>query len=216
LHSEAFEYWRARVLALEGSGIDAASAVLGWRVPGGETAAHMTRVGELAAMLAYLLEWPATWAEQLRFAAPLHDVGKLVTPAAILAKPARLDQRERSVMQRHAEAGARLLSGTRWSLLDLAADIAWTHHERWDGRGYPRGLAGEAIPLGGRIVAVVDCIDALASRRCYKSPWPAAAIREYLVAERGRRFDPMLVDLLIDHWSCVELVRRDLPDARYG
>ena len=97
-------------------------------------------------------------------------------------------------------------------MLRLAAEIAASHHENWDGSGYPRGLAGEAIPIGGRITMVADVFDALGSRRCYKEPWPEAEIRAFMLAQRGRKFDPAIVDLLLERWDDAMKLREELPD----
>jgi response regulator RpfG family c-di-GMP phosphodiesterase len=115
-------------------------------------------------------------------------------------------------MRTHAELGARLLGDSRRPVLRLAAEIARNHHENWDGSGYPSGLAGDAIPIAGRITAVADVLDALGSRRCYKDPWPADRIRVFMAEQRGRKFDPMLIDRLLMHWDEALAVRASLPD----
>ena len=104
------------------------------------------------------------------------------------------------------------MSNSKRSLLKLAGEIALSHHENWDGTGYPRGLRGEAIPLAGRITMLADVFDALGSRRCYKDPWPIDDVRAYMIAESGRKFEPRLVDLLFEHWDRVHAVRAQLPD----
>jgi response regulator RpfG family c-di-GMP phosphodiesterase len=115
-------------------------------------------------------------------------------------------------MRTHAEIGARLLSGSRRPVFRLAADIAISHHENWDGSGYPRGLDGTAIPIAGRITALADVFDALGSKRCYKDAWPEAEIRAFIAGQRGIKFDPGLVDLLFENWDGVVGLRRQLPD----
>jgi putative nucleotidyltransferase with HDIG domain len=177
-----------------------------------ETASHVQRVGLLAEFLAREYGCDDAFAEALRFAAPLHDVGKIAVPDGVLNKPGAHDDDERVVMRSHAERGADMLAPSRLPLLQLAAEVARTHHERWDGGGYPAGLAGEAIPVSGRITALADVYDALGSRRCYKDAWPADAIRAHLVAERGRHFEPRLVDLLLANWDAAEAVRVAMPD----
>jgi cyclic di-GMP phosphodiesterase len=121
-------------------------------------------------------------------------VGKIAVPDAILTKPGKLTDEEWVVMRRHAEAGAAILSGSRAPIMRMAEEIALTHHERWDGGGYPQGLAGEAIPLVGRICAVCDVFDALLSPRPYKDPWPLEDALAEIRRERGRHFDPAVVD----------------------
>ena len=130
----------------------------------------------------------------IRQAAPLHDIGKLGVPDAILLKPGPLDAAERARMQTHADIGRRILGGSLSPVLRLAEEIAHTHHERWDGAGYPRGLAGDAIPLVGRIVAVADVFDALTHARPYKPAWPADRAFAELCAQAGRQFDPGVVN----------------------
>ena len=175
-----------------------------------ETGGHLERVSELARFLAQAARDDGhhrdvlsdDYIEDIGHAAPLHDVGKVAIPDAILFKPGKLDAQEWDVMRTHAAIGAEILrgitpEGARVDMLTLAHEIAWTHHERWDGTGYPRGLAGEAIPLAGRIMALVDCYDALTSERPYKHAWPHAAAIAYLAEQRGLAFDPTLVDSLL-------------------
>ena len=133
----------------------------------------------------------------LRHAAVLHDVGKIGVPDRVLLKPGPLDDEEWAIMQTHAEIGASMLSGSSSPLVRLGEEIARTHHERWDGSGYPSGLRGEAIPLSGRIVAICDVFDALRSRRPYKPPWSLDDTIAELSRQRGRHFDPRLLDLFL-------------------
>jgi putative two-component system response regulator len=162
-----------------------------------ETGEHVERVAASAHALALGIGLDEDLAERLRLAAPLHDIGKIAISEAILRKPGPLSPSERREMERHAEVGHALLAGSGNELLDLAATIAWTHHERWDGSGYPRRLAGEEIPLSGRVVAIVDVFDALTSDRPYRRAWPEADALAFFEMERGRSFDPELVDALI-------------------
>jgi putative nucleotidyltransferase with HDIG domain len=177
-----------------------------------ETANHVRRVGELAELIGRAAGLDPAMCEQLRYAAPLHDIGKIGIPDAILAKRGAHTPEEAVIMRTHAELGARLLEDSRRPVLRLAAEIARHHHENWDGCGYPGGLAGEAIPIGGRITAVADVFDALGSRRCYKEPWPPERIRAFLCDQRGLKFDPMLIDRLLAHWDEALAVRASLPD----
>jgi PAS domain S-box-containing protein len=158
-----------------------------------ETYQHTERVGHVAARLALGLGLPAGQVTLLRQAAPLHDVGKLAIPDSILLKPGRLTDEELDVMKTHAELGARLLSSGSSPVLQMAAVIAATHHERWDGGGYPKGLAGEAIPLVGRIVAIADVFDALTHDRPYKRAWPVERAIAEIGSGAGSQFDPRVV-----------------------
>lgn len=158
-----------------------------------ETYQHTERVGHIAARLALGLGLPAGQVTLLRQAAPLHDVGKLAIPDSILLKPGKLTEQELGVMQTHAELGARLLSSGSSPVLQMAAVIAATHHERWDGGGYPKGLSGEAIPLVGRIVAVADVFDALTHDRPYKPAWPVERAIAEIGSGAGSQFDPRVV-----------------------
>jgi putative two-component system response regulator len=163
----------------------------------GETGAHIERVGEHAAAIGRKLGLEDATVERLRLAAPLHDIGKIGVPATLLKKPGPLSAAERLVVQGHAELGRELLAGSGGDLLELAATIAWTHHERWDGGGYPRGLAGDAIPLAGRIVALADVFDAITSDRPYRSARSIEAAFDTIAEERGRAFDPGVVDAFL-------------------
>jgi response regulator RpfG family c-di-GMP phosphodiesterase len=158
------------------------------------TGAHVSRIGALAEQLALALGMSDDEAELLRHAAPLHDVGKVGIPDRILLKPGALEPDEWLVMQSHTLIGARILSGSDSRVVQLAEEIALTHHERWDGGGYPNRLRGEQIPLSGRICAVVDVFDALRSERPYKPAWSLADTLEELRRQRGRHFDPRVLD----------------------
>jgi putative two-component system response regulator len=138
-----------------------------------------------------------TEAETLRNASLLHDVGKIGVPDAILLQPGGLSDDDREIMRRHTTVGAKIVSGSNSPVMQMAEQIALTHHERWDGRGYPNGLAGEEIPLPGRICAVCDVFDALLSERPYKDPWPYQDALAELRRERGHHFDPAVVDAFL-------------------
>lgn len=162
-----------------------------------DTGVHMVRIGYLAEALALALGQPAAFARMLRRAAPMHDVGKIGIPDAILKKPGGYNPDERLVMNQHAEIGAGILGRSRVPLFQLAAEVALTHHERWDGSGYPRQLRGEAIPLSGRIVAVVDFFDALTMDRCYRKAFTEDVALRMLIEQRGSAFDPAVVDTFL-------------------
>jgi CHASE2 domain-containing sensor protein len=179
-----------------------------------ETGLHLERIGRLCEQLALALGMTAPQAETLRHASLLHDVGKIAVPDAILTKPGPLIDEEWVVMRGHAAAGAAMLAGSRAPVMRMAEEIALSHHERWDGSGYPAGLAGEAIPLTGRICAVCDVFDALRSRRPYKEPWPLQDALEELARERGRHFDPTVLDAflgMVDDLDPVLLAAHETP-----
>jgi putative two-component system response regulator len=160
------------------------------------TGQHTARVGQMAALLAREIRLPDATVSLIRRAAPLHDVGKIGIPDHILLKLGKLTEEEFAVVKRHTTIGARILSGSRFELLQLAEEIALSHHEHWNGEGYA-GVAGEAIPLAGRIVAIADVFDALTQQRPYKPAWPVAEAIGEIVRQRGRQFDPMLVDAFL-------------------
>jgi len=159
-----------------------------------DTGAHIERIGRLSAQLAEELGLDPAFCTRLSHAAPLHDVGKVAIPDAILLKPGPLTPSERAIVETHAEEGHRLLSRSSSSILDLAASIALSHHEKWDGTGYPRGLAGDEIPVEGRIVAVTDVFDALTSDRVYRKAYSKDEAIAMMKEQRGKHFDPILLD----------------------
>ena len=177
-----------------------------------ETAAHVSRVGLIAELLAREYGLDAATCERIRHAAPLHDIGKIGIPDAILNKPGKHTSDESVVMRTHAQIGHQMLEKSSRSVLKMAADIALSHHENWDGSGYPRGLRGEDIPVAGRITMLADVFDALGSDRCYKDRWEWDKIRQFVTEQRGVKFDPKLVDLLMEHWDEAVAIRTDLPD----
>lgn len=162
-----------------------------------ETYRHTERVGQLAARVALGMGLPESDARRLRQAAPLHDIGKLGLPDAILLKRGRLTAAEFDAMKSHTRIGARILANSGSAVLQMAEQIALTHHERWDGGGYPAGLGGGAIPVVGRIVAICDVFDALTHARPYKPAWSVADALTEIVAMKGRHFDPRVVDAFL-------------------
>ncbi len=177
-----------------------------------ETANHVRRVAEISAMLGEACGWPEERVEILRLAAPLHDIGKIGIPDAVLNKPGPHTEEETKIMRSHVDIGVEMLSSSNRPLFAMAAEVARDHHEDFDGNGYPRGVAGEDISKAGRIVALADVCDALGSRRCYKEPWPEEQVKAYLLEKRGTKFDPELVDLLMERWDEVMALRERLPD----
>jgi len=162
-----------------------------------DTGEHTIRVGDLSANIALELGQPDEWAAKLRLAGRLHDIGKVAVPDSILLKPGPLTSEEFDVMKTHTTIGAEILSGSSSPLIQLAAEVALNHHERWDGTGYPAGLAGEQIPVSGRIVTVADVYDALTSHRTYKHAWTPLEAIDYIVGARGAQFEARVVDAFL-------------------
>ena len=177
-----------------------------------ETGDHIQRVAEISYMLAKFLGLPENEVERIRLAAPMHDLGKVGIPDAILNKPGRFTDDEYAIMKTHSEIGYNMLHNSKRKLLRFAAEISRSHHERWDGRGYPKGIAGEEIPLAGRICSVADVLDALSSPRCYKQPWPEEKVKEEFLKQRGAQFQPELVDVLMEHWDEIYSLYRRNPE----
>ena len=168
-----------------------------------ETGLHVIRMSHYSRILALAAGFSEAEADELLSAAPMHDVGKIGIPDAILQKPGRLDDEEWQVMRTHAQIGAEIIGEHESGLLQMARRIALTHHEKWDGSGYPNGLRGEEIPLEGRIVAIADVFDALTSARPYKKPWSVDDTLALLRRESGRHFDPQLVELFIQQLPAI-------------
>lgn len=173
-----------------------------------DTGAHIERIGRFSTLLAEQVGLEPDRCELMSYAAPLHDVGKVAIPDAILLKPGSLTPEERAIVETHAEEGYRLLRGSSSSILDMAATIALSHHEKWDGSGYPRGLAGEEIPIEGRIVAIADVFDALTTDRVYRPAFPVECAVEMMREQRAQHFDPVLLDTFLD------VLSKSGPDAR--
>jgi putative two-component system response regulator len=159
-----------------------------------ETGMHVIRMSRFSQIIALELGLPGEIAELLLQAAPMHDVGKIGIPDRVLLKPGKLDEEEWAIMRRHPEIGFGIIGTHRSPLLRMAAQVALTHHEKWNGGGYPQGLAGEAVPQVSRIVAVADVFDALTSVRPYKPAWTLEAAVEYIKSESGQHFEPRVVE----------------------
>jgi putative two-component system response regulator len=180
---------------------DAASDALARAIEGGpmESGLHVTRVGACAGIIASALGMPPATCQEIAASAVFHDVGKLEIPNEILWKPGALTADEFELMKQHSERGRAILARSGEPALALAAAIALTHHERWDGTGYPRGLAGPAIPIEGRIVAVADVFDVLVNRSVYRSRLELGPALEVMRSERGTQFDPDVLDAFLEH-----------------
>ena len=179
-----------------------------------ETGHHVERVGKYCGIIARAMGLPPDICFMIEKAAPLHDIGKIGVPDQILLKPAKLSSDEIEVIRTHAEKGLQILSSHSHDsmLIQVAANIAYNHHERWDGKGYPRGMRGESIPMEGRIAAICDVFDALSSQRPYKTPWPIEDICAYLRAEAGKQFDPKVVDAFFERYDEIIAVMYALRD----
>ena len=162
------------------------------------SAGHIERIGHYCALAAHRLHLDAERSRAILLASPLHDVGKVAIPDRILRKPGKLTPEERAEMERHTEVGHSILSGSGTDLLEVAATIAWSHHEKFDGSGYPRGLAGTQIPLEGRITAIADVFDSLTSYRAYRPAFSLDEALAILQADRGGHFDPDVLDVFLE------------------
>ena len=169
------------------------------------TAQHIQRVSHYCELLARRYGLSPERCDLIRTASPMHDIGKIGTPDHVLLKPGKFTPEEFKVITQHTEIGYRILAGSDSELLKVAALIAWTHHERFDGTGYPRGLKGETIPLEGRITAIADNFDALTTQRVYKPAYDFDHAKELMLKERGKHFDPELLDIFFD--SMEEITR---------
>lgn len=172
---------------------------------------HLTRVAGCAIAIAEGLGLSETEANDIALASTMHDIGKIGIPDDILLKPGPLTAKEREEMKEHALRGYRMLHDSPSRLLQLASEIALTHHERWDGEGYPQGLKGEEIPLSGRIVAVADVFDALISARRYKPSWPVEEAKRHLQEQAGTHFDPACVAAFLSRWDDITLLVEERP-----
>ncbi len=162
-----------------------------------ETGNHVLRMSKFAELLAKAAGFSDDYAEKIQYAAPMHDIGKIGIPDRVLLKPGKLDEEEWAIMQTHVDIGAKILSESDSEIMIMARNIALTHHEKWDGSGYPNGLSGENIPIEGRICALCDVFDALTSERPYKQAWSIEKAVAWIKEESGRHFDPELVGLFI-------------------
>jgi putative two-component system response regulator len=159
---------------------------------------HLDRVADYSCEIGRLLGLDPERLESLRQAAPLHDLGKIGLPIQVLNKPGRLTAGETELVKSHTRLGHKILAGSRWPALQLAAQVALSHHECWNGSGHPHGLAGQQIPLFARIVTVADVYDALLSQRPYKPAWDECAVAEEMRKQRGIKFDPEILDIFLN------------------
>lgn len=177
-----------------------------------ETGNHVKRVAEYSYIIAMGLGLPQEEAELLKMASPMHDIGKVAIPDSVLKKPGKLTDEEFGIMKSHTDIGYSLLKNSTRRILKTAAIVAYEHHEKWNGQGYPRGLKGEEIHLYGRITAIADVFDALASDRVYKKAWELDRILNLFQEERGRHFDPAVVDVFFHHLPALLDIREQYKD----
>ncbi len=178
-----------------------------------ETGNHVRRVAEYSKQLALLKGFSIEEAELLRMASPMHDIGKVGIPDAILLKPGKLTPDEFAIMKTHAELGFDMLNHSERPILKAAAVVAIEHHEKWNGKGYPKSTVGEDIHIYGRITALADVFDALGSDRVYKTAWPLEKIMSLIKEERGEHFDPELVDLFVNNLEMFLVIRDEFSDV---
>lgn len=177
-----------------------------------ETGLHIIRMSKMAMVVGKAAGMTDSQSNLLLNAAPMHDIGKIGIPDHILLKPGKLDADEWVIMKTHAQIGADILSGDSSNLMVMAHEIALTHHEKWNGQGYPNGLKGEAIPLAGRVTALADVFDALTSERPYKRAWPTDSAIDLIVKESGKHFDPRLVDCFLEKLPEINQIREQYAE----
>jgi len=177
-----------------------------------ETGAHIRRMGLYAEALAQGLGWPGHLCDDIRLAAPMHDIGKMGVPDRILLKPGKLTLEEFEVMKKHTLIGADILVGPDFSMVQMARDIALAHHEKWDGSGYPEGLAGESISECARLVAIADVYDALTHKRVYRPALPEGEAISLMVEGKGEHFDPKMFEGFLQALPDLAHIREELQD----
>ncbi len=175
-----------------------------------ETGNHIVRMSRYSTLLAEKLGLPAEVVQNIKYATPMHDVGKIGVPDNILTKPGKLSDEEFEIMTQHTIIGAKILAGSKAKILKVAQQIALTHHEKWNGKGYPHGLSGKKIPIVGRIVGLVDVFDALTSKRPYKEPYPIEAAIEIIKLARGQHFDPAIVDVFLKNIKEITRIKKEM------
>jgi len=174
-----------------------------------DTGDHIIRIGGYSSLISRKLNQSDQFIENIGFAAPMHDVGKIGIPDMILLKPGKLTKEEFNIVKGHTLIGAKLLSQSKSRILQLAMEIALSHHEKFNGKGYPNGLSGENIPLAGKIVAIADTFDALISKRPYKDPYPPEMVYDIIKKEKGAHFDPDITDIFLDNFETFVEIRNE-------
>ena len=164
-----------------------------------DTGDHIKRMSRYCSLIAEKLDLPSKEVQNILYASPMHDVGKIGIPDSILIKPGKLTKEEFEIMKTHSIIGANILAYSESEIIQFAEQIALSHHEKWNGKGYPQGLSGDKIPLSGRIVGLADVFDALTSKRPYKDPFPVEKAIDIIKQERGEHFDPDVVDVFLEN-----------------
>ena len=177
-----------------------------------DTGDHILRLGLYCSFLSKMMGMPGEEVALIRYASPMHDIGKIGIPDKILLKPGKLTADEFEIMKTHTTIGAKILENPRSEVLKMAYDIALYHHEKWDGTGYPKGIGAKDIPLGVRIVSIFDTFDALTSKRPYKDPYPMELAFKIIREQRGKQFDPHVVDAFFDHLDEIQSIRGQVDD----
>jgi putative two-component system response regulator len=175
-----------------------------------DTGDHIIRISRYSTFIAKKLGLPADTVELIQYASPMHDIGKIGIPDHILLKPDRLSKEEFEIAKTHTTIGAQILENSKADVLRLSCEIALTHHERYNGKGYPKGLTGRNIPIAGRIVALTDTFDALTSKRPYKEPYPFEVAVDIIKSERGNHFDPDIVDIFIQDIKEIRQIKEEV------
>ncbi|MBC8178210.1 MAG: HD domain-containing protein [Deltaproteobacteria bacterium] len=175
-----------------------------------DTGDHIVRMSRYSSVVAEDLGLPENEVENILYAAPMHDVGKIGIPDNILLKPGKLTDVEFDTMKTHTSIGAKILANSKAEILRLAQQIAISHHEKWNGKGYPQGLSGDKIPMVGRIVGIADVFDALTTRRPYKDPYPVEVALDIIRKERGEHFDPAVVDVFLENIDDILRIREEV------
>ena len=177
-----------------------------------DTGDHIVRMSRYSGLIAEKIGLSQKDVENILYAAPMHDVGKIGIPDSILSKPGKLTNEEFDQMKTHATIGGKILADSKAEILQLAHEIAVSHHEKWNGRGYPKGLSNKKIPIAGRIVALSDVFDALTSKRPYKMPYPVEVALDIIKKERGEHFDPDIVDAFLDSIDAILKIKEEVGD----
>jgi putative two-component system response regulator len=175
-----------------------------------ETGNHIVRMSRYCSLIAEKMDLSSRDIENIRYASPMHDIGKIGIPDSILLKPGKLTPEEFEIIKTHTIIGAKILANSRAEIIQVAQQIALSHHEKWNGNGFPQGLAASDIPITARIVGIVDVFDALISRRPYKEPYPVDVALEIIEEGRAERFDPELVDVLVDNIDEILQIEREI------
>jgi len=175
-----------------------------------DTGDHIVRISRYCTLIAEKLGLPAETVELIQYASPMHDIGKIGIPDHILLKPDRLTKEEFEIVKTHTTIGAAILENAKSDVLKTSHEIALTHHERYNGGGYPQGLSGNNIPISGRIVAIADTFDALTSSRPYKDPYPFDVAMDIIRSEKGKHFDPEITDLFIGNIEAIRQIREEV------